>query len=76
MIPIVFRGGQRSFEVTGGQMVKTLKIACKHGISRRVSVTILIFGVWVDHIEQMIPIVFGGGQRSFGVTRGQKVKTL
>ena len=25
--------------------------ACKHDISRRVSVTNLIFGVWVGHIE-------------------------
>ena len=57
-------------------MVKTLQIACKHDMSRRVSVNNLIFGVWVDHIEQMIPIVFGGGQRSFGVMRGHKVKTL
>ena len=47
-------------------MVKTLKIACKHDISSGVSVTNLIFGVWVGHIECMIPIVFGGGQRSFG----------
>ena len=29
---------------------------------------------WMYHIEQMIPIVFGGGQNSFGVTRGQRVK--
>ena len=49
--------------------------ACKHDISRTVSVNNLIFGMWVGHVE-MIPIVFGGGQRSFGVTRGQKVKTL
>ena len=48
---MIFRGGQRSFEVTGGQMVKTLKIACKHDISRRVSMINLIFGVKVGHIE-------------------------
>ncbi|KAJ8029559.1 hypothetical protein HOLleu_28989 [Holothuria leucospilota] len=51
-------------------------LACKHDISRRVTVTELILGVWVGHIEKMIPIVFGGGQRSFGVRRGQNVKTL
>ncbi|KAJ8039779.1 hypothetical protein HOLleu_13887 [Holothuria leucospilota] len=30
----------------------------------------------MPHIERKNPIVFGGGQRSFGVTRGQTLKTL
>ena len=36
----------------------------------------LILTMWIAHTEYMIPIVFGGGQRSFGVIRGQKVKTM
>ena len=30
----------------------------------------------MPHIVRKNPIVFGGGQRSFGVTRGQILKTL
>ncbi|KAJ8031401.1 hypothetical protein HOLleu_24578 [Holothuria leucospilota] len=30
----------------------------------------------MPHIQRKNPIVFGGGQRSFGVTRGQTLKTL
>ena len=30
----------------------------------------------MPHIERKNPIVFGGGQRSPGVTGGQKLKTL
>ena len=41
--------------------------ACKHDISRREAWTDLIFGISVYHIEYKNPIVFGGGQRSFGV---------
>ena len=59
----------------GSQEVKRSK-PCKHDISSKVNVRGLIFSVWVGHIEKMIPIVFGGVQRSFGVTRGQKVRTL
>ena len=74
MIPIVFGEGQRSFGVTRGQMVNTLEIACKHYISRSVTSRNLILNMCMAHIGKMIPIVFGGGQRSFGVTRGQKAK--
>ena len=50
--------------------------ACNHDISRREAQTVLIFGMLVYHIEYKKPIVFGGGQMSFGVNRGQIVKTL
>ena len=50
--------------------------ACKHDISSREARADLIFGVLMFHIEYKKPIVFGGGQRSFGVNRGQTVKTL
>ena len=33
-------------------------------------------GMTIPYIEYKNPIGFGGGQRSFGVTRGQKLKTL
>ena len=56
--------------------MKILKNACKHDISRWVNVRDLILTMWIAHTEYMIPIVFGGGQRSFGVIRGQKVKTM
>ena len=36
----------------------------------------LIRGMQVPHTEYKNPVVFGGGQRSFGVTRGQTLKTL
>ena len=74
MIPIVFGEGQRSCGVTRGQMVNTLKIACKHSISRYVTSMNFILGMFMTHIRKMIPIVFGRGQRSFGVTRGQKAQ--
>ncbi|KAJ8050071.1 hypothetical protein HOLleu_03122 [Holothuria leucospilota] len=32
--------------------------------------------MWMHYSERKNPIVFGGGQRSFGVTRGQTLKTL
>ena len=41
-----------------------------------VASTGLIFGVQVYHNEYKKPIVFGGGQRSFGVNSDQIVKTL
>ena len=74
MIPIVFGEGQRSCGVTRGQMVNTLKIACKHSISRYVTSGNLILGMCMAHIRKMIPIVFGRGKWSFGVTSGQKVE--
>ena len=76
MIPIVFGEGQRSFGVTRGQMVNTLEIARKDSISSCVTSRNLILGMCMAHNGKMIPIVFGAGQRSFGVTRGQKVKIL
>ena len=36
----------------------------------------LIHSMCIVHIEYMVPIVFGAGQRSFGVPRGQIVNTL
>ena len=74
--PIVFGGGQRSFGVTRDQMVNTLENPCKHSISRSVTPRDLILSLSIVHIESMILSVFGGGQRSFEVTGGQKVKTL
>ena len=35
-----------------------------------------MFGMLMYHIDYNKPIVFGGGQRLFGVNRGQIVKTL
>ncbi|KAJ8025096.1 hypothetical protein HOLleu_35207 [Holothuria leucospilota] len=32
--------------------------------------------MWMHYGKRKNPIVFGGGQRSFGVTRGQNLKTL
>ena len=51
----------------------TLEIACKHSISRYATLRNFIFGMLMVNIEKMVPIVFGGGQRSFGVTTGQNV---
>ena len=73
MIPIVFGESQRSFGVTRGQIVTTVEIACKHSISRYATLRNFIFGMLMVNIEKMVPIVFGGGQRSFGVTTGQNV---
>ena len=36
----------------------------------------LILDLWMSHIDWMIPIIFGRGQRSFEVSRGQNQKTL
>ena len=47
---------------------------CKHDISRRETWTDLLFSMLVYLIEYKKPIVFGGGQRSFEVNRGQIVK--
>ncbi|KAJ8018270.1 hypothetical protein HOLleu_43824 [Holothuria leucospilota] len=44
--------------------------------STRESWTKLKLGIWICHSEKVCPIVFGGGQRSCGVTRGQRPKTL
>ncbi|KAJ8028764.1 hypothetical protein HOLleu_31096 [Holothuria leucospilota] len=33
-------------------------------------------GIWICHSKKVCPIVFGGGQKSCGVTRGQRPKTL
>ena len=49
---------------------------CKQDISSREAWTDLIFSMWVYHIEYKNPIVFGVGQRSFGVNSGQIVKTM
>ncbi|KAJ8030211.1 hypothetical protein HOLleu_26554 [Holothuria leucospilota] len=58
--PIVFDGGQRSSEVTGGRMLKTL-------LTRYLK---------MRYGERKNPIVFDGGQRSSGVTGGRMLKTL
>ena len=50
--------------VTRGQMVNVLEIVCKHDISKMINVRDVILTMW---------IVFGRGQRSFGVTSSQKV---
>ena len=42
-----------------------------NNISRRETCTDLIFGMKVYHIDYKNPIVFGGGQRSFGVNSGE-----
>ena len=76
MIPTVYGKGQRSFGVTRGQIVKTLDIARKHHISSTIFLSDLILAIWITHSQYMIPNAFEGGQRSFEVTRGQKVKTL
>ena len=36
----------------------------------------MILGMWMRYGKKMNGIAFGGGQRSSGVTRGQKLKTL
>lgn len=43
---------------------------------RRVTWTDFILDVHFGHTEQMIPIVYGGGQRSFDVTGGQIIKLV
>ena len=57
-------------------MVNILEIACKHSISSSVTSKNFILGMCMAHMRKMIPIIFGKGQRSFGVTRGQKVQNL
>ncbi|KAJ8034922.1 hypothetical protein HOLleu_21950 [Holothuria leucospilota] len=32
--------------------------------------------MWMTYGEKMNPVIFGGGQRSFGVTESQILKTL
>ena len=76
MIPIVFGGSQRSFGVTRGQILNTLENACKHSISSYVTFRNFILGMCIAHIRKLIPIGFGRGQSSFGVTSGQKVKIV
>ena len=46
---------------------------CKHDISRREAWTNLILGMYMNHIEYKMPIVFSGGQRLYGVNRSQIV---
>ena len=33
-------------------------------------------GIWIVRVEEILPLGFGGGQRSFGVTKGQNLVNM
>ena len=64
MIPVGVSGDQKSFEVTRGQTLKTLKTQ----YLKKENVDDLILEEKITHIEKMISIVFGEVQKSVEVT--------
>lgn len=70
MVHSIFNGGQKSFEVIGGQ---TAKYVLKYDILRKEACINVIPGMFVPHIKLIISVSFGGGQRYFEVTGGQTV---
>lgn len=53
---------------------KTLKT--KHGNSERVALRDCILDMWMAHIEQIVPVAFGGTQRLVWVTSGEMFKPV